>query len=186
MISSSFSWIARVSRFCEYWSPNATSSVTTDATAEGTSSQRSEKPVAAPQTSQTAVAATAIANAQADPTTAAVPVASLRNHPTPRHLPPPRLSKTRSTCGSRKIPQARDDAVRTGAYPRGGEGVTAAGDLCADGRRGTLRGGLESRARTLGRCSDTPRAHAADQRQAAADHAVQRRGPLHPDQGRQV
>jgi hypothetical protein len=42
--SSSFSWSARVSRFCEYWSSTTSSSATIDATAEGTSSQPSEKP----------------------------------------------------------------------------------------------------------------------------------------------
>src|SRR4051794_39265803 len=79
MISSSFSWIARVSRFCVYCSENTIRNVKTDAIADGHSSQLVLKPPTIPQRAQPATRKIAARNAYGDPTKRGVAIARRRS-----------------------------------------------------------------------------------------------------------
>ncbi len=75
MSSSSFSWIARVSRFWLYWS-RKTRKAPTEVTVGGIKSQLPEECQIGPVRSQTAVAPEAITSASGDPTNSGARLAS--------------------------------------------------------------------------------------------------------------
>src|SRR5215212_4107710 len=78
MISSSFSWIERVSRFCVYCSEKTIRNVNTDAIAEGHRSQLSVKPPATPQTIHPLTRRIATMNEYGEPTSGGVAIARRR------------------------------------------------------------------------------------------------------------
>ena len=77
--SSSFSWIARVSRFCVYWSRSTSRKAASDVTVAGHSTQPPDQPKTGPVASQIAVATTALKNVHGEPTIPGAPATNLRS-----------------------------------------------------------------------------------------------------------
>src|SRR3954452_18844000 len=105
--------MARVSRFCVYWRLNTIRNVTTDATADGTSSHVFENAAKKPQRIQKTVSRIAVRNAHGEPTISGVLAAILRM--TSIALPYPlRLASLLAGCahGSAELRAVRERLAR--------------------------------------------------------------------------